>query len=96
MIPLLLIYLNIVQAKQAQHTSDSPEESHQMQPNSDTCHFVFCISNPIALKVSILMNEEMQSHTQTFCSCPGEAAVLDSCQHGFGNLGEALVSHIKL
>lgn len=42
----LLMYLDIVQAKQAQQTSDSPEESEWMQPNSDTCHFVFCISTP--------------------------------------------------
>lgn len=42
----LLMYLDIVQAKQAQQTSESPEESEWMQPNSDTCHFVFCISTP--------------------------------------------------
>lgn len=42
----LLRYLDIVQAKQAQQTSDSPEELEWMQPNSDPCHFVFCISTP--------------------------------------------------
>lgn len=42
----LLMYLYIVQAKQAQQTSDSPEESGWMQSNSETCHFVFCFATP--------------------------------------------------